>query len=202
MLKAAIPRKSEPELVIHLVGHAPVRGPLISILAYPHQPHSNLTKVVKNCRDPSITEEAFQMCRELKDNFPNEQVTHIICSPLSRALNTAKTVLQPALHKVPIRLMPELQSAGDEPWNVGRPDYELYERHGSLSIDYSLLVDGWSNKKVGKYEASAEKVLARVQAVKEWLIKLQRIPRDEGCGRREVVVVSHSSILRLLFKGR
>lgn len=61
--------------------------------------------------DPPITHKGRRQCETLRQEYPfGDKVTHIVSSPLRRAIETAVIAIQPIVNKhVQITLRPELQ---------------------------------------------------------------------------------------------
>lgn len=105
------------------------------------------------------------------------------------------------MKRVKMRLMPELQSAGSEIFNIGLEPQDLmekYEVHKDV-IDFGGVHVGWNDKTTpgGRYQTENGKVDERVKEVLKGLWELQ-----DGMQGKDghVVVVSHSSILNMLLR--
>lgn len=95
--------------------------------------------------------------------------------------------------------MPDLQSAGAQNFSIGLDPDDLKEKFAAHrdKIDFERVHIGWNDKSTpgGRYQADEKKVAERAKDVLGYLWDLQ-----DKMGHGDVVVVSHTSILKLLVR--
>jgi len=99
------PEPSKPKVFIHCVRHAEVS--LTSIHAFTANLCQALHNIWKRCnikpcriRDPRLTPEGETQCQRLMKNFPYmDKITHILCSPMHRTMQTAQIAFQPLFER-------------------------------------------------------------------------------------------------------
>ncbi|KAF4534015.1 Phosphoglycerate mutase family protein [Lasiodiplodia theobromae] len=165
--------------IIHFVRHA--------------QAYHNLTINNYSMHDPDLTELGKQQCFDLQRAFPHhDRVTHVVASPIKRALWTALLGFSSTFATRGIRLtaLPELQENTDLPCDTGS-DKEVLEREfANQPIDLSLVQEGWNDKK-GPWAPQSDAISERCKAARVWL-------RELAGENDQVVVVTHGSLLHTL----
>jgi broad specificity phosphatase PhoE len=124
----------------------------------------------------------------------------VFFSPLSRAVETACIVFKPFLELQKMHAVRDIQSFGNEEWNIGLHPRAL-EGHRFMdeNIDWSLVHIGWNLKNTGRYARTVDAVSTRVDGFRRSLLALKPLPHETTV---EVVVVGHQSIFGLLCKGK
>lgn len=79
--------------------------------------------------DPGLTPYGIAQSKLLSQRFhAMDKITHIVSSPLSRALHTALIAFKPAIDRgIQVILVPDLRECGLGPCNTGSNIYELVE---------------------------------------------------------------------------
>lgn len=96
-------------------------------------------------RNPSLTQLGFRQAEHLRDTFPYmDRITHIMCSPLKRTLQTCVTAFKPLLEDgLRVVCWEELREFGVSPAQTGDPLPVLKEFINGNPVDISSLWDGW-----------------------------------------------------------
>jgi len=94
-------------------------------------------------KDPKLNKKGLEQCKEAREELePHAKyITHAICSPLSRALDTALLVLFVS-SKVRIIALPELQTLGNGPNGTGLDITDLklkYDYAGQINENEDIL---------------------------------------------------------------
>jgi len=163
-----------------------------------------------NLRDPDISPEGRAQCEAFAKSFEAQEryITHIISSPMSRTLSTARIAfgrVPKVLHNsgFSIIAVPELQNFDKGANGTGMNATTLAKMSNFYSrfppyfrVDVSLVPSDWNLKQSGKWS----KQQWRIDHIKG---HLQGLWVGAGAGTKhiEVVVVSHSSFFRKLFEG-
>jgi hypothetical protein len=124
------------------------------------------------------------------------KITHVLCSPLARTLETALMCFQ-HLHKDGLKAIAwaPLIAGGDSPCNVGDPLPVLRKKIEGKPVELKYLTEGWELA-----ENAVADTRLRARRVTKTLYKLcevaSRMGDHEG-GRRdvEILVISHSLFL-------
>ena len=150
--------------------------------------------------DARLTARGRAQADALATTFPfMAQVTHLVSSPLDRAIETCVRGLGPAMGRggrVPrIVLHPDLQETGAYACNVPSKLGWLVLRWGR-HVDAALLAPGWDERGPGSVrdEGDPAKVRAREVRARRWLRDLARAAADDA----HIVVVSHQNFIGAL----
>jgi broad specificity phosphatase PhoE len=117
-------------------------------------------------RDPDLSPQGLEQCLDFAEAFKDQEryVTHILSSPMTRALNTACIAFRPIIESgLAVSALPQLQSLDKGPNGIGL-DYEhLMKRYDGTHWDQFMIgkphgwVDvtsfvpvGWNAKEMGK----------------------------------------------------
>ena len=101
--------------------------------------HFNANRVDPGIEDPELTPLGLQQADAAAAQLSSRELTHIIVSPYTRALQTAAPIL--AIHKVPVAVMHEVREQAAYACDVGSPPHVLaarFPRH-----DFSHLPSRW-----------------------------------------------------------
>lgn len=204
------------KFIVHLVCHAQVSTQLTRSFYYLY---SQITQDDGTIPDPGLSEASQQRCKWLRRRYCNHAIklTHVISSPLSRALDTALAIIKPTEpidrdkslasdtpnNWLTILAMPHLQSSGAGPRHIGLDVSALKKKYEGRNIEFGIVKDGWNEKECGKFGAEIGLVKKRVKEVRRWLVNLRNSARhqEQGIRDREILVVSHPDILELLLPG-
>jgi hypothetical protein len=75
-----------------------------------------------------------------------DRITHVLCSPLRRTLDTALVSFKPLYDRgLKIVAWEQLREWGKAPCNTGDPLEELKSKMSDLPVDMRLLAEGWEN---------------------------------------------------------
>ena len=167
-------------------------------------------------RDPELNSAGTAQCDEFRESFKDDSqyITHILSSPLSRCLDTARLALKDVLAK-PVKIvpMPELQTLGGGPNGTGKSVSELKERYGTADeltfdegqiaeqkplFDWRFIREDWIFGKDGAGNDiwGAGKVEWRKNYVTGFLrgIIMAKEPKE----RVEILLVGNGSFFRIL----
>ena len=144
--------------------------------------HFNATRVDPGIHDPELTplgvEQAAAAARQLAD----ANLSHVIISPFTRALQTAQPVL--AIHKVPVKIMPEVREQAAFACDIGSHPEVLANRFPQH--DFGHLPPQWWHDGV----ETAEEISARAKAFRDLMAA-----RDE---RTTTLLVGHWAFIQAL----
>jgi broad specificity phosphatase PhoE len=118
-----------------------------------------------NDPDSALSSLGERQARHTALRLRTEAITHILSSPLLRALATA-TILAQALRVDAIDVWPELREGWNEPYQ-GRPRDELLHRFPAAKLPPTVTELGWTHDGDTSYEhffARAEQTLQRIKA--------------------------------------
>jgi broad specificity phosphatase PhoE len=145
----------------------------------------------------------------LQETFsPMDKITHIVCSPMRRTLQTALLGFQPLLDRgLKIVAYPDLREWGNSPSSSGYPLDLLETQYAGKPLDLSLVPEGWEINREDQWDKS------RASIVREelWMLGNQALqtaggswkncalpPREILTQNVEILVVSHGSFLATL----
>ncbi|KAI2610652.1 histidine phosphatase superfamily [Hypoxylon fragiforme] len=139
-------------------------------------------------RDPEISDAGRQQCIKMASEFPfMDQVTHLISSPLSRALSTIRLAFAPVAEKQQIIVFPELTEAGIAISSFGSSIEELQEKYGD-QLDLSHVPDDWEQiHPRSRFAYDLKLIFTRAALVRERIIDLASTA-EEGS---HIVVMTH-----------
>ncbi|KAI1475108.1 histidine phosphatase superfamily [Daldinia eschscholtzii] len=154
-------------------------------------------------RDPELTSQGLIESRYLSDRFPyGHNVTHILSSPLRRAVTTALIGIVPTVdRRIKVQLFPELQEVNASPSSTGIPKSELATHYtvNKHRLDMSLLSEDWYHKGSNtRYAPSISKVDARARAARMYLWRLARYAFEAGDDNAHIVAVTHGEFAHWL----
>ncbi|KAI0181675.1 histidine phosphatase superfamily [Hypoxylon sp. FL1284] len=164
----------------------------------------NVDPYFERTRDPSLSDRGIQQCRDFKlqcwdkrndADFPfMKSVTHIVCSPLRRAIQSALEAFGPQAGQRRLIVLPELTEISRLPSAFGSSRDELVGEFGdALNVDY-LPDDYGTVGRESPWAYELTKIHARVGAAREWLASLAR---DAGAGSH-IVVMAHGQLNHFL----
>ncbi|KAH8814412.1 histidine phosphatase superfamily [Hyaloscypha sp. PMI_1271] len=191
------PCPTREKVIIHCVRHAQ---------AY-HNLRENPDRRITT--DPKLTQLGVKQALNLKATFTTTNVTHILCSPLTRALQTAQIAFEDVISQgLKVVAYPDLREHGSGPASTGTSLQELQRLlHNANQItDLSLVPEGWeSNDKECKDERRirARRVRKELwelgqEALKETGGKWKGYEVSRGAMHQniEILVVSHGAFLQ------
>jgi hypothetical protein len=133
-------------------------------------------------------------------------ITHVLCSPLQRTLETAFLGFGPLYDRgLEIIACDSLREFGDSPCNTGHPISELEEKLQGLPINLRLIEKGWETGERIRYNRQLpafKKVLKKdlysfcYTLLRGGIWKGMYFEPFSGEGDIEVVVVSHGTTLQ------
>jgi len=118
--------------------------------------HFNATRVDPGIHDPELTPLGLEQAATAARQLANAELTHIIISPFTRALQTAQPVL--ALHRVPVRIMPEVREQAAFSCDIGSPPEVLASRFPQH--DFAHLPLQWWHGGIETAEETSERANA------------------------------------------
>ena len=143
--------------------------------------------------DPDITPLGEKQCAELRASFPHHnQITHIVSSPMRRALYTGiKAFGQDGLY--PIVALEDLQEVSDLPSDTGSDLSALREEFGHM-VDLGRVSDTWTDKTSSSpFQANLSKLEARARRAR---VALRELAQQDDVGH--IVVVAHGDYMHFL----
>ncbi|RYP70354.1 hypothetical protein DL769_004980 [Monosporascus sp. CRB-8-3] len=142
----------------------------------------------RKTRDPDLTEEGGQQCRGFAAEFPYmDKVTHLVASPMRRAINSTILAFAPVSTRQKIMLLPELTEAGSRVSSFGSDPSELLREFGD-KIDLDAVPKQWNRLDASsQFAYSLEKIEARTAAAREWLMELALAAGEDS----HIVVMTH-----------
>ncbi|KUJ17958.1 uncharacterized protein LY89DRAFT_717602 [Mollisia scopiformis] len=153
-------------------------------------------------RDPSLSDVGRAQCSTFVEEFKDHQshVTHILCSPMKRAINTAVVAFPDVVGKsLTVYAMPELQSLDRGPGGIGASFSRLSKKYrvkeGEMpKVDVTTFGrKGWNDKEYGAWSPS--EAHRRVDFIKGFLRGLLAAATSKII---EVVIITHRSFLKQL----
>lgn len=187
-----------------MVRYASIINPLLldSNLTKHYQAFHNIRNAVEayKIRDPSLTPFGHLQCESVSKTFPHmDKITHILCSPLTRTLETALECFKPVLDRgVKIVAWRQLVEFGNGEPNKGYKLPDLKKKVEGLPIDLRYLTEGWDTTPNLYADGPA-----RARKAAKTLHSFCQVCSRSG-GRAsdrldvELVVVSHATFLRYL----
>lgn len=145
--------------------------------------------------DPNLSERGLGQCDAMKILLatPLRHVTHILCSPLTRTLQTACLVFQSLIRRgVKILAAPELQTFDLSPNGTGLTLKQLDECFPD-HIDFSLMRADWNSAVEKRKEGRYAEIQSRWAFIRGFLKGLQS--GTKGREHIEVLIITHSSVL-------
>jgi len=207
------------KVIIHCLRHAHVSplSPLShqNILTNTNQAEHNVRPSSMNPKpmrilDPPLTLLGHKQALSLRQTFvPMHRITHIVCSPMKRTLQTAVIGFRSLLEKgMTILAWPDLRECGSCNASIGSPLEELKGFVNGNPVDLALVEQGWEVKT----DKNPEECKERVQWVRNALWRLAvailetDYRRNQENGEKdeketvdiEILVVSHGSFLKEL----
>ncbi|EON99762.1 putative phosphoglycerate mutase family protein [Phaeoacremonium minimum UCRPA7] len=169
-------------ITLHLVRHA--------------QGFHNLSLINQQISDPSLTPFGREQCAELCKAFPaHDKITHLVASPMRRAIQTCYLSFQPAATAgKKVIAIPEVQEVSTLPSDIGT-DPRILQIEFEDIADLSHVKPGWNDKSAGTpWSPTLDRLTARAKAARRWLRKLGQ----EAGGEADIAVVSHGGFLHFL----
>ncbi|CZT09928.1 uncharacterized protein RCO7_02249 [Rhynchosporium graminicola] len=142
----------ETRVYIHLIRHAQGKHNYNSRTTTPA-----VREALRAIHNPSLTERGEAEALDLRHRFPYmNELTHIICSPLLRTIQTAAIAFEPAIRAgiKPI-LIEDLRETGTGPTSTGTTLTKVLEELGELGkcFDVSNMYELWMVNSEVKYES-------------------------------------------------
>jgi broad specificity phosphatase PhoE len=222
-LTIQVPNPPKGEVIIHCLRHAQV--------GFPHIPHAlplarginrkkaqhNITSIPRPQRlailDPPLTSQGRLQAKALTKTLgASPNITHILCSPLKRTVQTALIGLSP-LFSTSRKLIayPDVREWGSSPCSTGSKMHDLLGKmKGNVeNVDVDLVEKDWEVNREDKGSLARRE---RVKRVREDLWKLGQetlknggkwkgkdVGKSPGSNQDvEIVVVSHAAFLGTL----
>jgi glucosyl-3-phosphoglycerate phosphatase len=118
--------------------------------------HFSATRVDPGIQDPELTALGVEQAESAARALADARLTHVIISPYTRALQTAQPVL--AIHRVPVRIMPEVREQAAFACDIGSPPDVLAARFPHH--DFGHLPPRWWDEGMEPAEATAKRAHA------------------------------------------
>ncbi|KAI0007563.1 phosphoglycerate mutase-like protein [Xylariaceae sp. FL0662B] len=128
---------------------------------------------LKDTRDPDLSEEGRKQCAELAVSFPHtDKITHLVSSPMRRAINSCLLAFPTVVSKQKITLLPELTEEGSQMSDFGSDISVLLKDFGE-GVDANGVPGHWNKLTPTSRSAyNLEKIEGRTTAGREWLADL------------------------------
>lgn len=179
-------------IIVHCIRHAKAQ----------HKPVINVTEDI---RDPDLREQGVSQCKTFASWFSKsshpKHIKCILCSPLTRCLNTALLAFEHILSEVKIFAVPELQTFDKAAPGVGLDLPDLQQKYkDERSIDVTTFGrPDWNNKQEGRWSVEGkEQSIDFVRGLLEGMGSTTTAVANGGW--TEVVLVSHRSFLKELIE--
>ncbi|KAI3320694.1 phosphoglycerate mutase-like protein [Xylariaceae sp. AK1471] len=169
-------------------------APVIDVIRHAESMHNTTGNAY--LRDPNLTTEGESQAFRLGRSYAfMGRISHIVSSPMRRAIRTALIAFEDRLLEgKKVILLPELQETGARPSDIGQPPDALESAFGP-QIDTSLLDRNWCYKGPGsKYVPDVALVEARAREARVFLRELAQSGPDDA----HIVVVSHGGFAHFL----
>jgi broad specificity phosphatase PhoE len=169
-------------------------APVIDVIRHAESTHNTTGNVY--VRDPNLTIEGELQAFRLGRSYAFMRcISHIVSSPMRRAIRTALIAFEDKLlDGKKIILLPELQETGVQPSDTGQPPAAL-EMAFRPQVDTSLLDNNWCYKGQGsKYVPDMTLIEARARDARVFLRELAQSAPDDA----HIVIVSHGGFLHFL----
>jgi broad specificity phosphatase PhoE len=131
-----------------------------------------------------------------------DKITHILCSPLARALETALESFKPLYDRgLQIVAWSQLIETGQGPTNRGDSVSDLKKKMEGLPVDLQYVTEGWEKAPNKSVDGPAR---ARMVAstLHQYCQVASRAGENVDRPDVELLVVSHGTFLRTLIRGR
>ncbi|KAI0850116.1 histidine phosphatase superfamily [Daldinia vernicosa] len=174
-------------------------APTIDIIRHAEATH-NIAGSRK--RDAKLTNYGAGQCILLRDAYPfGPKVTHIVSSPLRRAIDTGVIGITPIVDEIiKIKLLADLQEISPSPSSTGLPKSSLsrrYDEKGLVEVDE--LDEKWHLKSHNSpYAPQVPKVEARARSARQHLRTLARQAIEAGKDDAHIVVITHGEFAHWL----
>jgi hypothetical protein len=150
-----------------------------------------------------------EQCEDLAKTFaPMKRITHILCSPLHRTLETCLLSFDPLLAQgLEIIAWDGLREWGDGPCNQGDEYSALEEKVKELPVNLGLLRKGWHTCEKVRFQSQKPLYMDVIKHELYsfcWTIlgggswKGLKVDEFKGEGDIEVLVVSHGTLMKEL----
>ena len=144
--------------------------------------HFNATRVDPGIHDPELTPLGVEQAAAAARRLADANLSHVIISPFTRALQTAQPVL--AIHKVPVNVMSEVREQAAFACDIGSHPEVLASRFPQH--DFGHLPPHWWHDGI----ETAEETSARADAFRDLMAA-----RDE---RTTTLLVGHWAFIQAL----
>lgn len=157
--------------------------------------------------DPLLTPLGITQCHALAASFPYKPlVTHIVSSPLRRALYTALESFSSLIEdqkRLKVIALPEIQETSDLPCCTGSALELLQEEFGQGrwkdAVDLDLVKAGWNDKSMNTEWAPAKQAVEkRSHKARLYLRDLAKEYESKTGEEAHIVVVTHGGLLHFL----
>lgn len=115
--------------------------------------HFNATRVDPGIKDPELTPLGVEQAAAAARQLAGAQLSHVIISPFTRALQTAQPVL--AIHKVPVKIMSEVREQAAFACDIGSHPGVLASRFPHH--DFAHLPPRWWHDGIETTEQTSER---------------------------------------------
>ena len=154
--------------------------------------------------DPPLTHFGRAQCETLKHSFPAmERITHILCSPMTRTLQTALCAFEPVLRRgVAIEPWQLLREVGSGPASTVE---ELRTKFDDAPIEWENLEEDWHEYRHPSgltYCSPGPWSEIRKTLYEYGQFALRNQPKEEEGNDIEILVVSHGGAIRRMVGGR
>ncbi|OTB01035.1 hypothetical protein M426DRAFT_26022 [Hypoxylon sp. CI-4A] len=150
-------------------------------------------------RDTHLTTTGLQQSKDTGKMFYDSKIRldHIICSPLTRTIQTCSMVFNTAVARgVPIVLVPDLRETSDYPCNYGRSLKALDGEFGSMIDGTEYASGGWHDEAPPSDPAEMKERGRRLR--NEIRKNLAAYMEKVGARHVNIGIVSHANMLREL----
>ncbi|KAI0884772.1 phosphoglycerate mutase-like protein [Annulohypoxylon maeteangense] len=175
-------------------------APTIDIIRHA-EAHHNI--IGSDIPDPRLTHRGLRQCLGLQKRYrkidSGDNITHIISSPLRRAIETSLSIAQLAKEGTGITLNPQFQEVNATPSSTGTAVSGLLEQYPNANLDVTRMDENWYLKGPDTpFAPDVEKLETRALRARCFLLAIVRDLVNQEKQDARVVVVAHGEFAQWL----
>ncbi|KAM5386954.1 hypothetical protein ACJZ2D_000247 [Fusarium nematophilum] len=176
-------------IYLHLVRHA--------------EGQHNLSRQNLQIHDPRLTTAGEAQCVALREAFPHHAaITHLVSSPMRRALQTCLLAFAPAVAAgTAVTALQDIQEVSTLPCDTGTGTDVLEQEADFCNgrVDFSLVDDDWNDKSVtSPWLPDVGRLHERAAGARRWLREMAVEAERSTAKDVHIGVVSHGAMLHYL----
>ncbi|KAI1461061.1 phosphoglycerate mutase-like protein [Annulohypoxylon moriforme] len=175
-------------------------APTIDIIRHA-EAHHNI--IGSDIPDPRLTPRGLRQCLSLQNRYKNidsgDNITHIVSSPLRRAIETGTSIAELARKGTRITLNPQFQEVNATPSSTGTAVSKLLEQYPRSNLDAIGTAEDWYLKGPDTpFAPDIAKLETRALRARCFLLAIVRDLVKQGKQDARVVVVTHGEFAHWL----